>query len=59
MDRERFALRRRLADASARRAWRAASAAAANFAASKRVASARFRACDREVLTRTDSPVGK
>ena len=56
---ERLALRRRFLETSAKCNWRAAAAAASNLAANKRVASTRLRAWDREVLTRTERPVGK
>ena len=57
--RERLAFRRRFLAASASCFWPAAPAAASIFAASRRTASALLRACDRESLTRTVSPVGK
>ena len=55
---ERFALRRRFLETSARCDWRAATAAASSLAANKRFASARLRAWDRDALTRTEIPVG-
>ena len=55
---ERFALRRRFLETSARCDWRAATAAASSLSANKRVASVRLRAWDRDVLTRTEIPVG-
>ena len=56
---ERLALRRRFLESSAKRNWRAAVAADSSLAANKRIASARLRAWDREVVTRTERPVGK
>ncbi|MEY3479494.1 MAG: hypothetical protein RIQ71_269 [Verrucomicrobiota bacterium] len=56
---ERFALRRRFLEASARLDCRLAAAADSSLAASKRTASARLRAWDLDALTRTESPVGK